>query len=405
MHELCKEYIMGRIKNPETIEVCQGVYLKHQGSSKNYHYHFTLNGIPFRQSTKTTNVTDAKRIALIAYEDTKQRAFQNKSVERVTFKKAAAQHLKNIQGQPRHKFHKETLTRHFTPYFNRFDDIKDITRLDLDKYIAHRKEKVNGNVTHCSLNKESAVFNQIMQCALAYEWLDKELKIHSLKEAKNRRDDFTEKEYEHLLKISRKRRDAYLPSKHKGKSKGLVIINYWNLALLHDIIIVLANTGLRVNEIKNVKWRHVNFKKATISVENSGKTGKSRVAYLRGDYGLRALERIKERRIAYLSTHTNEPLNENEYIQCIPNGIYRNSLAKAFRELIKECNFTGRDTATFALTSLRHTYATLRLTDKKHRASVHALTKQMGTSTRMMEEHYNHCITESFAEELRGKPI
>ncbi len=53
------------------------------------------------------------------------------------------------------------------------------------------------------------------------------------------------------------------------------------------------------------------------------------------------------------------------------------------------------------LYSLRHTYATLRLSDGD--VSIHQLAKQMGTSVGMLEKHYSHLEPVLVAEKLAGK--
>jgi len=47
--------------------------------------------------------------------------------------------------------------------------------------------------------------------------------------------------------------------------------------------------------------------------------------------------------------------------------------------------------------SLRHSYATFRLEEV---VSVHILAKNMGTSTKMIGEHYGHTVNRTNAEEL-----
>ena len=70
--------------------------------------------------------------------------------------------------------------------------------------------------------------------------------------------------------------------------------------------------------------------------------------------------------------------------------------------MLEAAGFTYTDIAKkHALTSLRHTYATSRLTTKSgKRASVRALAKQLGTSERMIERHYGHDVVEDYREEL-----
>jgi len=82
------------------------------------------------------------------------------------------------------------------------------------------------------------------------------------------------------------------------------------------------------------------------------------------------------------------------------------SLKKGFNELLSACGFTYESIIEkHALTSLRHTYATFRLTTRSGnrasvRASVRALAKQMGTSEKMIERHYGHDVVEDYRKEL-----
>jgi hypothetical protein len=51
--------------------------------------------------------------------------------------------------------------------------------------------------------------------------------------------------------------------------------------------------------------------------------------------------------------------------------------------------------------SLRHTYATLALTNDK--VPIHTLAKQMGTSVLMIEKHYSHLKVVQAIDQLRGE--
>lgn len=91
-----------------------------------------------------------------------------------------------------------------------------------------------------------------------------------------------------------------------------------------------------------------------------------------------------------------------EKVQSLPNGTHIASFKTAFRSLLKDCGFkyeTVKDR--HSLTSLRHTYATYRLRGIHGRkASMRALAKQMGTSQRMIEQHYGHDVVEDYKDEL-----
>jgi len=95
-------------------------------------------------------------------------------------------------------------------------------------------------------------------------------------------------------------------------------------------------------------------------------------------------------------------LDANERVFSMPDGQFVACYKTAFRHLLDACGFEYRDTKDRnVLTSLRHTYATLRLTTRTGiRASIKALSKQMGTSERMIERHYGHDQILDYREEL-----
>jgi hypothetical protein len=116
-----------------------------------------------------------------------------------------------------------------------------------------------------------------------------------------------------------------------------------------------------------------------------------------------ALRRIQERRTAFLD-RLYQKLKPDEKVFSLPDGKAIASQKKAFEALLKACGFAydgPEDRHT--LTSLRHSYATFRLTSKRgKRASMRALAKQMGTSERMIHRHYGHDVIEDYREELVG---
>jgi len=396
--------VMGRIKNENSIEVAEGLYIRLNPNAKDpkYLYSFTLKGQQHRGSTKTNNEVDAKLFALKEFTSAKDNQRDGKSSQKHSFKKLCRVYLQNIESTPKHRFHKETIARHLAPFFDKFDNVSLITNIDIDAYLVHRRAKVNGKVKNNSINKENVVLRNIMTTAYDYNWIADTIRIKRLEEQDNARPHFTKDEYDKLIEVSRRRMNAYLPSKLKQQNKGLSTPTYWSRALLHDIVLVIANTGLRVDEVKTIRWKDINFEQFTIRIYKVGKAKASREVTLRGDYGLRALERIKQRRTDYLSLK-NQKFDENEIVQSNPNGTIVNSLMKGFRELIKECDFHyEEDDIKHTLTSLRHTYATFRLVNHRNPTSIIALATQMGTSVKMIEKHYNHAIPNDFKSQLRG---
>lgn len=70
----------------------------------------------------------------------------------------------------------------------------------------------------------------------------------------------------------------------------------------------------------------------------------------------------------------------------------------AFNNLVKACKFDDRGTGLgWVQYSLRHSYATMRIEDG---TNIYVLKDQMGTSVRMIEQHYGHVITREQRLEL-----
>ena len=95
-------------------------------------------------------------------------------------------------------------------------------------------------------------------------------------------------------------------------------------------------------------------------------------------------------------------LDPNEKVIALPDGKAVSSFKKGFDQLLRASEFKYElKEDRHVLTSLRHTYATFRLTTKiGKRATMRALAQQMGTSDRMIQKHYGHDQIEDYRDEL-----
>lgn len=392
---------MGRKKAKETIEITEGLYLKKNGTSDKWHYYFRLERLVFRSSTKTLNKYKALQVAVDAHQAALLKKLNGTLNQRISFRSLSEKYLETLKGQSKEAFHRDVLKRHFLKFFGKIDDISKINEGMLNEYLIYRREKSDNKVLNQSLNKENVVFNQMMRMAQEYEWISKSIQFKRQSEAQsqNRRPHFTRAEYAKLLITSRKRLREYRDQSMKAKSRALLTVKLWQRSLLHDVIVLLANTGMRVDELKSVTWRDIDWQNSTISLRKAGKTKSFRVVLVRRA-GMQALGKIKRRRLEYLKSD----LDENEQIQSLANGVFVSSMKKSFNELLKECGFSYQSVKNkHTLTSLRHTFATSRLTALRgNRASMRGLSKQMGTSQRMLEKHYGHDVIEDYKEELLG---
>gem|GEM_PF-1734778 len=388
-------------RNKEYIKVGEGVYLAKQANSDKYSYYFRVGGVKFRKSTRTKDLNSAMHIALEAFDTAKQKKKAGKDVKSVSFKELANRHLESLKGQGRYEYHSKHISRHLMPFFKKFDDVSKINQGTLIDYLNYRRNK--SNVKDQTLNRENGVLNQILRLGYDYEILSKELKCKhcKLNGDVKRRPNFTAKEYNKLCKIAFKRAKEFKPIKGDRKS-WLNLTNYWKRLLLHNLIILLANTGLRVDELSTVRWCDIDFEDNSLKLVSAGKTKSSRKAFIRRS-GITVLESIKNRRLEYIKEHSCKEFDEKERIQTLPNGTFVKSMKKGFKALLKDCDLLDSDLSKrYTLTSLRHSYATFALTRKakEDRVSVRALSKQMGTSTLMIEKHYGHDSSSDYKETL-----
>jgi integrase len=284
------------------------------------------------------------------------------------------------------------------PFFAKFDDVAAIKRTDIVQYIAFRRGQGEHSPMPQTINRENSVLRQMLRYASDRGWLKTIPRIENEADrlTKRRRRHFTADEYRKLHRTARKRATEF-------DGQELLTRQGWNRKLLYDVILILANTGMRVDELKTIIWRNVDWDDSTILLERAGKTRSSRRVIARATAML-SLKRIQERRLQYLSRYKDQKLADNEKVISLPDGTEVISLKKGFERLLDACEFKyERKEDRHALTSLRHTYATFRLTTKSgKRATMRALAKQMGTSERMITLHYGHDEIADYREELAG---
>jgi integrase len=178
-----------------------------------------------------------------------------------------------------------------------------------------------------------------------------------------------------------------------------------------NYVLILANTGIRVGEARNLKWRDLreipppkgSNQPPDIALYVTGKTGPREVVARTSDvkeYFKRLLElRTDElEKIALGIGKKSRAISMDDYIFCNRDGTTISSFKKSFATLLASAK-VEEDTHGNKRTiySLRHTYATFRLQEGVHQF---ILAKNMGTSTAMLEKHYGHTSNVASAAEL-----
>ena len=163
-------------------------------------------------------------------------------------------------------------------------------------------------------------------------WIKTTPKIDNVSErlTRQRRRHLTFDKYRKLYKTAQKRIEEL-------KDNPLTKRQFEQRKLLLDYIILLANTGLRVDEAKTLIWRNVDWDSKTLLLEYAGKTKSTRRVIMRAG-AVQAIKRIHERRLQFLEVK-KQRLDINEKIISLSNGIPVVSLKKGFNELLIACGF------------------------------------------------------------------
>lgn len=177
--------------------------------------------------------------------------------------------------------------------------------------------------------------------------------------------------------------------------------------LLVNYVLILANTGIRVGEARNLKWRDIRPIATpdgidTVALVVKGKTGMREVVARTSDVK-RWFNNILSERKNDLGDENSDLSNARSippdtHIFCGRDGIPIGSFKKSFSSLLRDA---GVEFDTFGnkrtLYSLRHTYATFRLHEGVNQ---YVLARNMGTSVAMLEQFYGHTSNIISADEL-----
>lgn len=255
-----------------------------------------------------------------------------------------------------------------------------------------------------TLRQEMTTFRAIMKFAAKKKYIPAtQVPDGDMPEDNARREAFTAAEYKALHTYGRK----------EWIDQGKTTLNRWHRRMAYEFMLVMANTGMRNSEARNLKWRDIDTRTAkdgrkfvVLNVR-----GKKRFRELIGagnvaDYfeRIRALfieahkARVKNADEEKRSPKADDPVFST-YDGSQAKSLYDTLIADLLESsgLLYSSNGSRR-----SIYSFRHTYATFRLaagTDS------YFLAKQMGTSVKMIEDHYGHVAPAKNAELiLRGVP-
>jgi integrase len=258
------------------------------------------------------------------------------------------------------------LDKYLIPFFGPMV-VADITPGKAQEYRMHRVQ--NGYrgqpPTRKTLENEMIALRQVLKTAVRHRWLTYVPDVSPPFKASTKvshRAWFSPKEYRQLYEATRER--AAHPKKQMWR---------WESEQLHDLVLFIANTGLRPDEAKRLEYRDVQIVRdqdtdeTILEIEVRGKTG---VGFCKSTTGaVRPFIRLRKR---------NQPKPSDRVFPRLHRQLFNNILDEL--ELKRD-----RDGRLRTLYSLRHTYICLRLME---RADIYQIAKNCRTSVEMIQKHY-----------------
>ena len=382
------------------------VVLYKRGDSTRWQARFKLKDLKWRRlATKHTNIQYAAETACEAYDRARFLFAANIPIASKRFDVIARVTVDELLGQITaghgkvvYKDYVTTIKKYLIPFFGSYN-LNTIGYEELQRFDTWRRKEMGRQPVLSTITTHNSAMNRVYHTAVERGWIAQsqvpKLKNTGIKGVA--REAFSLSEYKSLT--------SYMPhwidGGHTAKTAQM-------RRLLRDYVLILANTGIRHGtDALGLCWKDIAWITKSgeryLQLTVNGKTGKrtSIANHNTQDY----LHRIQERRsnIAHLSFDNLLKKKLNEKVFLLEDGTATNSLAGTFRNLMRDSGLdkdrVPKEKRT--LYSLRHTYAHFALlTDKM---DVYTLARQMGTSVKMIEQHYGHLNPAMKADVIAGK--
>lgn len=361
-------------------------------------------------STKTSNFEDAKFFAKQLYQKLCIQVQSGGALNPKTFKKVFDEwkvHASSVGATRSGGTWDTTIARiesYALPYFGnmRIDQIGEPEFTDYWSWRrAHFNKKMPSNDT---LRRERTCIMPVFKFAKSKGYISQLPETNTPKPKGGRRPTFTDDEWEQIRKAG-----------PDWVQDSMGHPTYRDRFMAHHFFLVLANTGLRVGELCGLRWADLfevvetdeTGKMATfMACRAKGKTGERQAIFQHAAkisiHGINAY-RTGELLIDQPERAVRGP-DKNEAIFCHADGRPIKEFKRSFASLLKFASVPIEiETGRRAIYSLRHLYATKRLSEE---TSPFLLAKQMGTSIEMFEKHYGQVLTPTVARQItKTKPI
>lgn len=375
-----------------TIQVHKTLRLDKRKGSDNWYARLTLpNGKRQVKSTGTDNLEEAKEVALEMYYDVQARLKNQLPANTRKFKHVAEFTVQRMRddlaagaGKQAYNDYISALNKWLIPYFEKID-VDKIDLSALTAFDAWREQKMGRKPAQSTINNHNAALNRVLDEAEIRGWIVKSMRPTLLNKGvpTQSRGSFTVEEYKTIYTALRTFDQA--TSNTKAAATRETLRNY---------VLFLANTGIRHGtEALGLRWRniawHTKDEEKYLAISVDGKT-KKRTAIARDrvrEFLLRQSQINPRLNYNDLDTLISSKSDELVFTTRLGECVTIHNLNAHFNALLNQLKLkTGADGLERTLYSWRHFYATR---DLERGVSTHALSKQMGNSTAMLDKHYS----------------
>ena len=342
-----------------------------------------------RKSTNEINEARAMQIALNTYDELYSKVKSGGTLETITYKKLLDMFCEYFPAIPKNKGRNKKYIENFLTQLKKypydyFVKVKNNISIDkintgmLDDYFVYQMKNtyINGKKkepTKNTINKYATALGMLFKYAYDRKLIPQEIHVNKQSYKDERRPAFTRTEWRKLTRGLRE----YVKSNEQSN-------HFRSRFYLQHFILISANCGARVGEIRKLRWVDIIEEmvkdKEVIYAVVDGKTGQREMVFQPAVKPY--LDRLKE----FRKNELGKDIPEKEVLFCHYDGKPIHSFKKSFERMLESLkllyNSKGKKRTIY---SLRHTYATFRIEDE---VNPHLLARQMGTSIKMLEQHY-----------------
>ena len=287
------------------------------------------------------------------------------------------------------------INKYLIPFFKNYN-INSINYEALVEFDEWREKEMGKKPRASTITNHNTSLNRVLDYAVEMGYMSNAHipKLQNDGKKSEPRPAFSKSEYKSLTSFM----TTWCKKGHMQRTKDM-------RELLRDYVLILANTGIRHGtEALGLKWKDIQWittdGERYLQFTVSGKRGKRQpiARHNTQDY----LERLQLRNPAISKLSFDALLKKriDDYVFKLRDGTTTNHLNGTFRHLMRDSGL-NKNGENKTLYSLRHTYAHLAILEEN--MDVYSLSKQMGTSVKMIEQYYGHITPAHIASKLAGK--